>query len=48
MGDKPTTGTVSLDDGAVKQKHRMAAGLKVNGQTLPPAPKGSKDKKTGA
>ena len=47
MSDKPTTGTVSLNDGAVKQKHRLAAGLPVNGQTLPPASKGSKDAKTG-
>jgi hypothetical protein len=47
MGDKPTTGTVSLNDGAVRQKHRMAAGLPVTGQTTPPAPKGSKDAKTG-
>ena len=42
MGDKPTTGTVSLNDGAVKQKHRLAAGEKVTGQTLPPAPKTAK------
>jgi hypothetical protein len=39
MSDKPTTGTVSMATAAVKQKHRMAAGEKVTGQTLPPAPK---------
>ena len=33
---------VPLDNAAVKQKHRMAAGLPVNGQKLPPAPTGSK------
>ena len=33
---------VPLDNAAVKQKHRMAAGLPVNGQKLPPAPAGSK------
>jgi hypothetical protein len=44
MNDKPTTGTVSLDNAAVKQKHRLAAGLKVTGQTLPSG--GPKDTKT--
>jgi hypothetical protein len=32
-------GTVSMAGGDVKQKHRMAAGEKVTGQTLPSAPK---------
>lgn len=41
MSDKPTTGTVPLNTAAVKQKHRMAAGLPVTGQTLPAAPKPS-------
>lgn len=38
--------TVSLDSAAVKQKHRLAAGLKVDGQTLPGsgAPKDTKTK----
>jgi hypothetical protein len=39
MSDKPKTGTVSMAGADVKQKHRMAAGEKVTGQTLPPAPK---------
>ena len=39
MKTKPTTGTVSMAGGDVKQKHRMAAGEKVTGQTLPSAPK---------
>jgi hypothetical protein len=30
--------TVPLDNAAVRQKHRLAAGLPVTGQTLPPAP----------
>lgn len=38
MADKPGTGTVPLNNAAVKQKHRMAAGLPVDGKTLPPAP----------
>lgn len=42
MADKPTTGTVPLNSAAVKQKHRMAAGLPVTGQTLPAAPKPAK------
>ena len=29
---------VPLDNAAVKQKHRLAAGLPVNGQKLPPEP----------
>jgi hypothetical protein len=36
--DKPKQGTVDLNNGAVKQKHRLAAGLKVDGQNLPSAP----------
>jgi hypothetical protein len=39
MSDKPTTGTVPMTGADVKQKHRMAAGEKVTGQTLPSAPK---------
>jgi hypothetical protein len=42
MSDKPTPGTVPMTGPLVKQKHRMAAGEKVNGQTLPPAPKPEK------
>lgn len=38
MADKPTPGTVPLNSAAVRQKHRLAAGLPVNGQTLPSAP----------
>lgn len=38
MSDKPTNGTVPMNNAAVKQKHRMAAGEKTNGQTLPSAP----------
>lgn len=39
MSDKPTPGTVPMTGALVKQKHRMAAGDKCNGQTLPPEPK---------
>lgn len=42
MSDKPTPGTVPMTGALVKQKHRMAAGEKVTGQTLPPAPKPQK------
>lgn len=42
MKDKSKTGTVSMKGGDVKQKHRMAAGEKVTGQTLPSAPKSPK------
>jgi hypothetical protein len=42
MSDKPKTGTVPMAGGDVKQKHRMAAGEKVTGQTLPSAPKSPK------
>lgn len=38
MADKPTQGTVPLNNAAVKQKHRMAAGLPVDGKSLPAAP----------
>lgn len=43
MSDKPTPGTVPMTGALVKQKHRMAAGEKVTGQTLPPAPKPEKN-----
>ena len=42
MADKPNPGAVPMNSAAVKQKHRMAAGLPVNGQTLPAAPAQSK------
>lgn len=43
MADKPAkTGTVPMDNGAVRQKHRLAAGLPVNGKTLPAAPPAGK------
>lgn len=35
MSDKPTTGTVDMNTAAVKQKHRMAAGIKCDGQHMP-------------
>ena len=38
MSDKPTPGTVPMSGALVKQHHRMAAGEKLNGQTLPAAP----------
>lgn len=38
MSDKPTPGTVPMTGPLVKQHHRMAAGEKVTGQTLPAAP----------
>lgn len=34
----PNTKEVPMDNGAVKQHHRMAMGKPVNGQTLPAAP----------
>lgn len=43
MDDKPTTGTVPMSGAYVKQKHRMAAGEKVDGQSLPPEPKPEKN-----
>jgi hypothetical protein len=39
MSDTPKTGTVPMTGAFVKQKHRLAAGEKLNGQTLPPEPK---------
>lgn len=42
MSDKPTTGTVPMSGADVRQKHRLAAGEKVDGQTLPAAPKPEK------
>lgn len=38
MSDKPTPGTVPMSGPYVRQKHRMAAGDKTNGQSLPGAP----------
>ena len=38
MSDKPKTGTVPMNNAAVKQHHRMAAGVPVTGQTLPSTP----------
>jgi hypothetical protein len=39
MNDKPTPGTVPMSGNPyVSQKHRLAAGEKLNGQSLPPAP----------
>lgn len=39
MADKPTPGgSVPLNTAAVKQKHRLAAGLPVDGKSLPGAP----------
>jgi len=43
MADKPKAYTVSLNNAYVKQKHRLAAGEKVDGQSLPPAPKVEKN-----
>jgi hypothetical protein len=43
MDDKPTTSTVPMTGAYVKQKHRMAAGEKVDGQSLPPEPKPEKN-----
>ena len=44
MSDKPTKGIVPMTGALVKQKHRMAAGEKVDGQSLPPAPKPDKNR----
>ena len=42
MADKPTQGgTVPMNNAAVRQKHRLAAGLPVDGKSLPAAPGGS-------
>ena len=38
MADKQKTGTVPLNTAAVRQKHRLAAGLPVDGQKLPKEP----------
>ena len=38
MSDKPTPGTVPMTGAFVKQIHRLAAGEKLDGQSLPPAP----------
>jgi hypothetical protein len=38
MSDTPKTGTVPMTSGFVKQHHRLAAGEKCDGQTLPSAP----------
>jgi hypothetical protein len=43
MDDKPTTGTVPMSGPYVKQKHRLAAGEKLDGQSLPPEPKVEKN-----
>jgi hypothetical protein len=48
MADKPTPGTVPMTGPYVKQKHRLAAGEKLNGQTLPAAPKGATSPKCPA
>jgi hypothetical protein len=42
---KPNTNQVPMDNAAVKQHHRMAAGKPVTGQTTPAAPS---EKKTPA
>lgn len=48
MADKPTPGgTVPMTGAYVKQKHRLAAGSKENGQTLPGSP-GTPSPKTPA
>lgn len=36
--NKPPKSPVPLNNGAVRQHKRMAAGLPVTGKTLPPAP----------
>jgi hypothetical protein len=43
MDDKPTPGTVPMSGAYVKQKHRLAAGEKLDGQSLPPEPKVEKN-----
>ena len=48
MADKPTPGTVPMTGPYVKQKHRLAAGEKLNGQTLPAAPQGATSPKCPA
>jgi hypothetical protein len=44
MSDDPNKSKeVQMNSAMVKQKHRMAAGEKVDGQSLPPAPKPEKN-----
>jgi hypothetical protein len=44
MSDDPNKAKeVEMNSAAVKQKHRLAAGEKVDGQSLPPAPKTEKN-----
>jgi hypothetical protein len=43
MDDKPNNGTVPMTGAYVKQKHRLAAGEKLDGQSLPPEPKTEKN-----
>jgi hypothetical protein len=38
MIDTKSKDTVPMDSSAVRQKHRLAAGMDCNGQTLPSAP----------
>lgn len=38
MSDKPNNNQVPMTGAFVKQHHRMAAGEKLNGQTVPAAP----------
>jgi hypothetical protein len=44
MSDNPNKSKeVQMNSALVKQKHRMAAGEKVDGQSLPPDPKVEKN-----
>jgi hypothetical protein len=44
MSDNPNKAKeVPMNSALVKQKHRMAAGEKCDGQSLPPAPKVEKN-----
>lgn len=44
MSDDPNKSKeVQMNSALVKQKHRMAAGEKVDGQSLPPDPKTEKN-----
>lgn len=44
MSDDPNKSKeVQMNSAMVKQKHRMAAGEKVDGQSLPPDPKTEKN-----
>jgi len=38
MSDQPKNGTVPMDSALVKQHHRLAEGLPVDGQKLPSEP----------